>query len=575
MPISPFSDYIEVLVRRAVLTLAVMLAVWGVMLLLTGGIVFDTPWGSLSSRAAVRPLILSGLVLIVYLTRWRSYWSTDTRVARNVRLARALGIGAIVVTAVIGVRSGTRVAGGPDASAYVSLSAVFVRGALTLPAAAWVRDAPWENAPLLAAPVGYTPGRLRDRLAPVVSPGLPLLMAVAQVIGGTAAVFYVVPVLGGVAVWATWRLGATIGGAWAGAAAAWLVALSPAFVAMLVQPMSDVPTATFWALALLAAWRGRAVGSGLATAMAILIRPNVAPLAIAPVALMLIDRRPGVWTRVAVFAAMVMPACTAIGGLNAYYHGSPLQSGYGLLDGLYDTSRIGVNLGRYGSWFLASETAVPLLGVLAPLSVARGPQRWRLLVVASFFPVAVVLMYVPYLVFPSEEWQYLRFLLPAYPALMIGVAVLAGAIARRRSVVSTTLAIAIVLIVIAHGARFARASGVYGTREADLRYVRVAAYVRRLPPTSIVVSRLHSGTVHFYTDRNVLRFDALAPSQLDAVIFHLQDRGYGVYVVSDDSEIDLFRTLAKGTRTGALLDDALGIDVGGSAIYRLIGVRIH
>ena len=159
MPISPFSDYIEVLGRRLVLTLAAALAGWGVVLLLTGGIALDTPWGSLSSRAAVRPLVLAGLVLIFYLTRWRNDWWTDARVVGDVRLARALGIGAIVVTAVIGLRSGTRIAGGPDASAYVNQSAVFARGELTLPAAAWVRDAPWENAPLLAAPVGYTPGR--------------------------------------------------------------------------------------------------------------------------------------------------------------------------------------------------------------------------------------------------------------------------------------------------------------------------------------------------------------------------------------------------------------------------------
>lgn len=43
-------------------------------------------------------------------------------------------------------------------------------------------------------------------------------------------------------------------------------------------------------------------------------------------------------------------------------------------------------------------------------------------------------------------------------------------------------------------------------------------------------------------------------------------RGYAAYLVTNDSEIDLFRELAKGTRTSASLDNAGGVDVCGSTI---------
>ena len=67
-----------------------------------------------------------------------------------------------------------------------------------------------------------------------------------------------------------------------GLAAAWLVATSPAVLAMLVSPMSDVPAAAFWAVAIyftLGSSSRSALMAGLAASAAILIRPNLAPLA--------------------------------------------------------------------------------------------------------------------------------------------------------------------------------------------------------------------------------------------------------------------------------------------------------
>jgi 4-amino-4-deoxy-L-arabinose transferase-like glycosyltransferase len=84
----------------------------------------------------------------------------------------------------------------------------------------------------------------------VYPPGLPLVFALFQRLGGRPAVFYAVPVLGALAVWATYLLGSFIGGREAGAMAAVLLATSPVLLFQDLVAMSDVPVAAWWALQL-------------------------------------------------------------------------------------------------------------------------------------------------------------------------------------------------------------------------------------------------------------------------------------------------------------------------------------
>ena len=132
-----------------------------------------------------------------------------------------------------------------------------------------------------------------------------MLMAAFQAVGGPRAVYAVVPLLGAATVWGTYLLGLELAGAWAGAAASVLMLASPIFLMMLIQPMSDVPVAAFWTLACV--WSlmpERARASGVAIALAIITRPNLAPLVLIPAALIGITvdratrwRRPNAPTR--------------------------------------------------------------------------------------------------------------------------------------------------------------------------------------------------------------------------------------------------------------------------------------
>jgi hypothetical protein len=147
--------------------------------------------------------------------------------------------------------------------------------------------APWEQGTRAFVPVGHVPAfSPPGATVPMCPPGYPMLMTLARIVGGRAAMFAVVPLLGALAVWSTFVLGRRIAGPAAGALAALLLAASPPFLYQVVQPMSDVPASAMWAVTLVpltdrrftSSTRGAVLG-GIATGAALLIRPNLVPVA--------------------------------------------------------------------------------------------------------------------------------------------------------------------------------------------------------------------------------------------------------------------------------------------------------
>src|SRR5262249_794882 len=182
-----------------------------------------------------------------------------------------------------GLRWGAMVAGGADSYGYISQAALWHRG-LPIVRQDVVGASPWPDPAETWAPLGYRPSpHERGAIVPIYPPGLPLLMALFQTIGGFCAAFLVVPISGALTVWLTFVLGRRVVGA-AGVAlwSAVLVSTSPVFLYQLMNAMSDVPVTAFWSLALVLAIIGRPLASGLAASIAIAIRPNLVVLAPVP-----------------------------------------------------------------------------------------------------------------------------------------------------------------------------------------------------------------------------------------------------------------------------------------------------
>src|SRR6266536_2040560 len=164
------------------------------------------------------------------------------------RVASTIAALAAVAALVVGIVLGTHAAGGSDSSCYLNASRLIARGRVGIDEPL-VRQAPWKDAAKTFTPAGFVPSS-RDRAVhvPICAPGLPLVMAAFRILH--VSEFLVVPLLGALVVWLTFIIGRRIDAPLTAACAAALVASSPTFLYQVVQPMSDVPAAAWWLLAL-------------------------------------------------------------------------------------------------------------------------------------------------------------------------------------------------------------------------------------------------------------------------------------------------------------------------------------
>ena len=194
--------------------------------------------------------------------------------------APRIAAGIALVSLLVAIRLGIFAAGGSDSYGYVSQASLWASGRLVTP------DPLAALEPALGAavaPMGYRLATTPGAIVPIYPPGLPMAMAVALKAGGATAVYYVVPLLGALAVWLTYLLGARVDRPVTGMMAAILVAFSPIFMFHTFEPMSDVPVTAWWLLAWVLALSPSqlgGVGAGLAVSAAVLTRPNLVPLAI-------------------------------------------------------------------------------------------------------------------------------------------------------------------------------------------------------------------------------------------------------------------------------------------------------
>jgi hypothetical protein len=341
-------------------------------------------------------------------------------------------------------------------------------------------------------------------------------------------------------------------------AASLLVAASPVFHHASLWPMSDVPVAALWTLALWLALRpglGSAAGAGLLAGMATLTRPNLLlVLAAFVIGAAVIERGRGIlWPiprRALIIGLVASPFVIAAAVIQARLYGSPLRSGYGPMDYLYQLSNIGPNVMAYGADLLSAQTPLVLLAAVPLVSMAFGRRRTAMLALVT---AAWIASYLPYAQF--EEWWYLRFFLGLFPLLCIAwMAGLARLLRPARAMRLPVLWV-VTLAVMVWGIGFATRRGVLDLRDVESRYVTIARYVAdALPPNAAIVSMQHSGSIRYYAGRLTVRYDTIDPGGLARVLQALVARGYRPYVVIDGWEFEaLAARLGEGAKRAHLL----------------------
>jgi hypothetical protein len=425
----------------------------------------------------------------------------------------------------------------------------------------------WPLAAGATAALGWRPGLAQHWQVPTYPPGLPLLMAAPLSWGGIPMASLVVVASAGLSVWAAGSLARSMSGQPAGIVTAILLAASPIFLFQSSQPMSDVPVTAAWMLCWWSVFNSRPLAAGLLAAIALLIRPNLAPAALVPLIALLRRRLPGERSRgrvvrAVVFALPVLAAALFVAWVQWRWYGSPLVSGYGTARDLFAWENVPINATRYARWLWESQ---PVL-MVAPLALAVGGPAcgarpgWDLLV----FAAAVVLAYLAYAVF--EDWSYLRFLLPALAAMAVLTGVVAGRLvsaagARWRGLALTACAI----VVAVHGIAVARSRGAFSLADDHARARLAGAYLgAAVPSDTVLIAAQQSGSMRLMTGHPIVRWDLVSGEELDAAVTMMTALDREVWWVLDEAETALVRARFP-SQASAALDWPPRMDAGTSA----------
>jgi hypothetical protein len=531
-------------VRRAFAVLAVLTSVWGAGAWLLDGVALSIGRLRVSSSDSIRPLIAAASAAIVYVTLSGPKAARED--VRRLRLALTPRRVALLLTSVVvavGIANNSWAVGGSDSYSYASQMDLWLRGELKVPVR-MASEVPWPDALATFTPFGYAAVARETAIAPITPPGLPLLMAAFKSMGSHAAAFLVVPLTGGLLVWSTFLLGRRLGSDRLALAGAWLVATSPTFLMMFKSQMSDVPAAAFWTVAtywILGTTVSSAVAAGLAASLAILIRPNLLPLAavLAGWTMFASQRR-----RLVAFAFATLPGCLVVAAINNHLFGSPLTSGYGELSSLFAAANIDDTISSYLHWLVETHTPLVFAGIgilaTAPSRLSSDANTRCAMRLLALLTLTTWVVYAAYPAF--DAWWFLRFLLPSWPAMFIGTAAFIIWLFDHRGARGRLSSLVLLVALGAYGLVVTAQRHVFVRDEGERRYATIAHLVAaRTEPSAMIFASIHAGSLRYYAGRATLRFDLLDPSWLDRAAEWLNEHGRHPYVLIEDWEMPLFR----------------------------------
>ncbi|MEO7413914.1 MAG: glycosyltransferase family 39 protein, partial [Opitutaceae bacterium] len=190
-----------------------------------------------------------------------------------------LAVGLLLYGVLLGTHVGAY-AGGSDSSGYINNARLLAEHRVQIERRALPGLPPEKARPYTYVPLGFIPVQERD-MVPTYPVGVSLLIVgVSQVVGWEAAPNVMMWLHGVMGVVLLFALAREAGLSFPmSLLATLLLAISPLYLFMSVQAMSDTPSLTWCAAAVWFAWQSRrnarwAVAVGAATAIAVLVRPS-------------------------------------------------------------------------------------------------------------------------------------------------------------------------------------------------------------------------------------------------------------------------------------------------------------
>ena len=421
------------------------------------------------------------------------------------------------------------VAGGSDSSGYMNHAKLIASGHLHVQPRIVPTLSVASAPPYLYVPLGFRPASNGNGLVPTYPSGFPLfVVALKSVVGWRHAGDLAILLNSLAGLVATYALGRILGlGRRWSALGAVIVATSPLYLFMSLQAMSDVPS-LFWTTA--------------AVAVDVLVRPtNV--LAFVPLAIAL-GASPRRWVA---FLLGGLPGAAFFALHSHAAYGSFAATGYGNSSSQFMAAYVPGTLRHYGKW-------LPVL--FTPLAVAFLALPW----VRSAAPKARVLLVswvVLYAAFYSsyecthETWWYLRFLLPAAPALVVGSLLALQAALRRAPAYadpcrSAAALVALIALVVGFAGTWTHRLYVLGIGRDELRYGLVTDWMKaHVPEDAVCLSMQATGALLYYTKFTFIRWDVLDKENIKGVDAALRASKRPIYAVLFPFEVNESGALDK------------------------------
>jgi hypothetical protein len=554
-----------------------------IVVAITGGFVVDAGPLYLSAHRLLPPIVVAtAAYLLAFLQGHPSIVAADVALSAFVhRHALAIAIVLAAVAAGVGIAFGTFVVAASDPSGYISQARLMTKGdlAVSVPLASHVS---WPMSEASFAPLGYRPGPRPAEIVPTYPPGLPFIMAIALFVGGENGPFFVGPCFAALSVFGAYGLAARLHSRSAGVIAAVLMSFSPLLLSQVVQSMSDIPATGLWTLALLAAMAGRPIVAGAVSGLAIATRPSLLPLAGVVALLLAIWSEGGgraAFAALVKFALAVAPAVAALAWIQWSLYGDPRASGHGTFAQMFSLTNVLPNIRAYAMRVLTGETpALALIGASIVASSVAGlknktrptaaiPPIAPSVCLAVLIAMPVLGCYLAYGVF--NDWAYLRFLLPIWPAAFAAAgAVIGNASLRLSPAIRTQVLLVVLTLVSARNVMTAAHEGSFTLWEDASRYGTAGRYLdAALPPNAVIVASQHSGSASYYTNRPVVRWDSLHVG-FDVALDDLARLGRLPVIVVEDWEEPLLRQKFPAS-TLARLDWPARADFGRTTRVRL------
>jgi hypothetical protein len=437
--------------------------------------------------------------------------------------------------------------GGSDSVGYAQVARSMLKGELVRPVPGLDLLGLPNDFNHLFLPLAYIPGTQPGTMAPAYPVGFPMLIAFGALVAGWEhGPFLVSPLVGLMSLFLIYLLGLELGlSRGFSAAGVIILAASPTFIHYSTQPMSDIAE-MFWALtAILAALRSRkrdgwALLAGAAFGMAFLTRPSGAFLLV-PLLFSLRLR----FKNILFFVLGGLPLAAIFFVYNVVANGDPLSMGYLATRNIYmRTAGFIDRFNFYRYWINVTMSPLPLLGWAVVAADRKVEWRNRATLISWFG--AYLLFYSCYDIY--GPWWYTRFLLPAYPAMILGALLVvrdvAGLFRKWLTEVNQArlkwVVLAILLgVTLSHENRNIRKFDLFNFGAGEIAHYNSCRWAdQTMPSNSLVVSWQMSGALWFYTERPIVRLDWTWPHQWSAVKKRAAERGYQWYALLMPFEIE-------------------------------------